>query len=81
MRISKLTLSDVLVAEQGGDTVLPRGGLEGREDRCSREGSASSGGGGGGVSGCSRSLEQLNSIVENIPLDSANIINKGKNIP
>ena len=63
------------MGEQGGDTVLPRGGLEGREDR--REGSVSTG---GGVSGCSRSLEQLNSIVENIPLDSANI-NKGKNIP
>ena len=60
---------------QGSDVVLPRGGVDGRQGRA--EGHSGDGDGGGaaegngaGVSGCSRSLEQLNSIVENIPLDS-----------
>ena len=63
---------------QGIDVVLPRGGPEASRGRAEghsgvggETGAAEGGGGAGaGVSGCSRSLEQLNSIVENIPLDS-----------
>ena len=62
------------MSRQGSDVVLPRGGLEGRQGRADGHSGDGEAGGtegnGAGVSGCSRSLEQLNSIVENIPLDS-----------
>ena len=72
------------VTYQGSDVVLPRGGPEAERGRAEghsggggETGAAEVSGAAAGVSGCSRSLEQLNSIVENIPLDS--IVKKSHN--